>query len=173
MKGKFLFVPAALLLMEPVHAAVYLNVEQAQQLLFPGCSFVQDFRSITENQAASIEKKSGVAVRSRQLKAWKVSGGGWFIADEVAGDHDFIPFALALDDKGTVKSVEIMEYREYVGGEIRNPKWLAQFAGKKDGSSLELNKDIQNISGATLSSQHMAEGIHRLLASYGVILAAH
>ncbi len=171
MKVQFLLLPAALMLTEPSQAAVYLSVAQAQQVMFPGRTFTQDFRVISDAQAASIERKSGVSVPGRQLKTWRVAGGGWFIADEVTGDHEFIPFALALDEHGAVKSVEILEYREYVGGEVRNPKWLAQFKGKKDGVSLELTKDIQNISGATLSSQHITEGIHRLLASYAVVLA--
>lgn len=172
MKAQFFLFPAALVLASPVQAKVFMSVEQAQQLMFPGSSFTQNFHVLSDQEAAAIERKSGVDAKGRQLKAWKVSNDGWFIADEVAGDHDFIPFALALDEHGSVKSVEILEYREYVGEEVRDPKWLAQFVGKKDGSSLKLDKDIQNISGATLSSQHLTEGIRRLLASYEVVLAS-
>jgi hypothetical protein len=171
MKARFLLVPAALVVASPAYATVYLSVEQAQQLMFPGNSFTSDFRTITDQQAVMIEHKSGAAVRGRQLKVWRVSNGGWFIVDEVIGDHEFIPFALALDDLGTVKSVEILAYSEYVGDQVRDPKWLVQFAGKKDGESLQLDKDIQNISGATLSSQHVTDGVHRLLAAYAVLLA--
>ena len=51
---------------------------------------------------------------------WRVSTGGWFIADEVVGKHEFIPFAVALDDQGAVKGIEILEYREAYGGQIRD-----------------------------------------------------
>lgn len=171
MKARFLLLPVALSLAAPADAAVYLTVEQAQKVMFPGSSLVPDFRSITDEQAAGIERRSGIAVRRRQLRAWRVSDGGWCIVDEVAGDHDFIPFALGLDDRGAITSVEILAYHEYVGGEVREPKWLAQFLGKTDGASLELGKDIENISGATLSSQHVTDGIHRLLATYAIVLA--
>lgn len=174
MKARFYLLPAAAItLFMPVQAKVYLTVEQAQALMFPGASFTKDFRSLTDDQSAAIEKASDTNVRGRELKAWRVSSGGWFIIDEVVGKHDFIPFALALDASGTVKSIEILEYREAYGGEVRNPKWLAQFVGKKNGATLMLTDDIQNISGATLSSKHITDGVRRLLATYAVLLASH
>ncbi len=174
MKAQFFLVPlSALVIASPAHAAVFLTVEQAQMLMFPGASFSPDFRTLTSEQAAAIEKASAVNVRNRQLKAWRVSDGGWFIADEVVGKHDFIPLALGLDAGGAVKSVEILEYRESYGGEVRNPKWLAQFTGKKNGDALQLTREIQNISGATLSSKHITDGIRRLLATHALVLAAH
>lgn len=102
-----------------------------------------------------------------------MSTGGWFIVDEVVGKHAFIPIAVGLDGSGAVKSIEILEYREAFGSEVRNPKWLAQFDGKRNGATLSLTKDIQNISGATLSSKHITDGVRRLLATYALAIAAH
>jgi hypothetical protein len=171
MRSRFLLVPAAFVIAVPAKAAIYLSVEQAQALMFPGAGFTPDFRTLTDAQASAIEDMSGVDVRQRHIKVWKVSTGGWFIADEVVGKHDFIPFALALDPGGAVKSVEILEYREAYGGEVRNPKWLAQFRGKKAGTGVKLTEDIQNISGATLSSKHITDGVRRLLSTYAIVLA--
>jgi Na+-translocating ferredoxin:NAD+ oxidoreductase RnfG subunit len=171
MRARFLLVPAAVSLAVPAHATVFLTVEQAQGEMFPGAQFTPDFRTLSDEEAAAIEKASDVNVRERKLRAWRVSSGGWFIADEVVGKHDFIPFALALGADGAVKGVEILEYREAYGGEVRNPKWLAQFKGKKNGAVLKLTDDIQNISGATLSSKHVTDGVRRLLATYALVLA--
>jgi Na+-transporting NADH:ubiquinone oxidoreductase subunit NqrC len=77
-----------------------------------------------------------------------------------------------LDDNGAVKDVEILEYREAYGSEVTNPKWRAQFAGKSRESPLKLTKDIQNISGATLSSKHITDGVRRLVVTYDLVLAA-
>lgn len=173
MKAQFILIPAAFVVAEPVHATVYLSVEQAQALMFPGAKLTSDFRTLSDAQASEIEDRSGVNVRERRVMAWKVSEGGWFIVDEVVGKHDFIPFALALNADGSVKSVEILEYREAYGGEVRAPKWLAQFKGKTSASSVRLTKDIQNISGATLSSKHITDGVRRLLATYAVAFATH
>ncbi len=99
-----------------------------------------------------------------------MSGGGWFIVDEVIGKHEYITYAVGLSADGAVRGLEIMEYRESYGGEVRDPKWRAQFTGKTKSAPLQLDKDIQNISGATLSSRHIADGVRRLLALYDVAL---
>ncbi|MDE2111972.1 MAG: FMN-binding protein [Alphaproteobacteria bacterium] len=173
MKARFLLIPAAFVIAVPAQATVYLTVQQAQALMCPGATFTADFRTLTDAQVSMIEDKSDTDVLTRHLRAWKVSTGGWFIADEVVGKHDFIPFALALDAHGAVKSVEILEYREAYGGDVRNPKWLAQFTGKKNGDSIQDGDTIQNISGATLSSKHITDGVRRLLATYALVLAPH
>jgi hypothetical protein len=172
MRARFFLLPiGALALVAPAHATIYLSLAQAQQLMFPGANFTADFRTLTAEQVSAIEKASGVSVRSRTLQLWRVSTGGWFIADEVLGKHEFIPFALGLDAGGAVKSVEILEYRESYGSQIRNPAWRSQFTGKAHGATLTLTNDIQNISGATLSSRHVTDGIKRLLASYAIAIA--
>jgi hypothetical protein len=174
MRSRFFFLPmtAAAVLAPggPAYATVYLSVEQAQALMFPGATFQADPRTLTADQVKAIEHASGVNVRARQLKLWKVSTGGWFIVDEVVGKHEFIPFALALDDVGAVKAVEILEYREAYGGQIREPGWRNQFIGKRAGAKLELDKNIRNISGATLSCKHITDGINRLLAAYEIVI---
>jgi Na+-transporting NADH:ubiquinone oxidoreductase subunit NqrC len=78
---------------------------------------------------------------------------------------------VALDPAGTVRDVEILDYREAYGGQVRDPRWRQQFIGKRAGQSLKLGSDIKNISGATLSSKHVTDGVRRLLATYQLVLA--
>jgi hypothetical protein len=174
MKSRFYLLPLAAFATNPAiaHATTYLSVEQAQALMFPGAALRPDFRDLTSADVTAIERDSGVNVLSRKLKAWRVSGGGWFIADEVVGKHEFITFALGLDATGAVKDVEILDYRESYGDQVRNPAWRAQFTGKRRGAALRLTADIKNISGATLSSKHITDGVRRLLSTYALVLAA-
>jgi Na+-translocating ferredoxin:NAD+ oxidoreductase RnfG subunit len=172
MNIRFYLVPAAaLVLTQPAHATVYLSVEQAQSLIFKGASFTLDDRTLTDEQMHAIEKASSVNVRSRTLKLWRVSTGGWFIADEVVGKHDFIPFALGLDATGKIVGLEILEYREAYGDGVRGQGWRAQFLGKTRNDQVKLGTDIKNISGATLSSKHVTDGVRRLLATYDIVIA--
>ncbi len=128
---------------DPAGAVQYLTVEAAQKLAFPSASRFVDNGSST----------------------WKAFAGerliGLFVLDHVIGKHLFIDYAVALDTTGKVMRVEILQYRESYGGEVREPGWLAQFVGKGSGS------DIRNISGATLSSMHVTEGVRRVLSTYG------
>ena len=49
---------------------------------------------------------------------------------------------------------------------MRDASWRAQFVGKSANSQLELDADIKNISGATLSSKHVTDGVKRILQKY-------
>jgi hypothetical protein len=156
----------------PAQAAVFLSIEQAQALMFPGAALTADFRHLTDDQVRAIEDDSGVDVRDHDLKVWRASTGGWFIADEVVGKHEFIPIAVALDKDGAVAGIEILEYREAFGDQVRDPAWRAQFTGKSHSATLKLNQDIRNISGATLSSKHITDGVKRLLSTYATVIAS-
>jgi Na+-translocating ferredoxin:NAD+ oxidoreductase RnfG subunit len=134
----------------PAYAMQYLTVEEAQKQAFPSATH------FAEVQAGRV---------------WKAEAGGrvvgFFIFDRVIGKHLYIDYAVALTPGGAVHRVEILQYRESYGGEIRSPSWLAQFVGKNGGSTLKVNGDIRNIAGATLSSTHVTEGVKRVLAAYG------
>ncbi len=174
----WLMIPALILpaaASAPAFAVQYLSVEQAQKLLFPGADQFES-KPVTLNaaQRSAIESSSGVRVRSTQISAWRVRQGGqasgWFLRDEVYGKHEFITYAVAIGPDGAVQGVEILDYRETHGGEVQNPKWRAQFTGKKAGDQLKLDEDIRNISGATLSCKHVTDGVKRLLATYEAVL---
>lgn len=156
----------------PAYATQYLSVAGAQATLFPGRAMTAKPRVLTASEAKAIAQTSGNSVRSPRLQLWQVEGGGWFIVDEVIGKHDNITYAVGVDASGAVKGVEILVYREAYGGEVQNPAWRGQFTGKRAGAALKLDNDIRNISGATLSSRHIADGVRRVLATLRVVQAA-
>jgi FMN-binding protein len=172
MKSEFVFIalPASALIAPSAFAIQYLTVEQAQRAIFPGKSFTAAPLKLASNQRKAIEQASGVRVLHDEQQVWRVSGGGWFIVDEVVGKHEFITYAAGLIADGSVKQIEIMDYRETYGGQIRDQKWRAQFVGKTSKSALKLDSDIKNISGATLSCRHITDGVKRLLAFYEIAL---
>lgn len=164
-------ISAALVIVGPVsaEAAVYLSVGDAQQAIFPGESFERLEVELSEAQAAAVRKASGMRVRERELHLWRASGGGFFFVDRVLGKHEFITYALGVDASGRVKGVEILEYRESYGHEIRNEAWRRQFKGKDSEAPLTLDQDIRNISGATLSCRHVTDGVKRLLDTHAIL----
>lgn len=162
-------------LVATAHAAQYLSVEQAQRLFFPAADqFAEVKLALTNEQMRQVEKQARSSMRLKRYRIWKAlarsQSRGIVIVDEVYGKHEFITYAVALDPAGTVIGVEILAYRESYGGEISNAQWRAQFVGKRAGDQLELDKDILNISGATLSCQHVTEGIRRVIALFNVAL---
>jgi Na+-translocating ferredoxin:NAD+ oxidoreductase RnfG subunit len=172
MKSEFAFValPISALVAPSTFAVQYLNVEQAQKAIFPGKTFTPAPVKLTSSQRKAIVQTSGVRALHDEQQVWRVGGGGWFIVDEVVGKHEFITYAVGLNADGSVKQIEIMDYRETYGGQIRDQKWRAQFVGKTSKSTLRLDSDIKNISGATLSCRHITDGVKRLLAFYEIAL---
>jgi Na+-translocating ferredoxin:NAD+ oxidoreductase RnfG subunit len=167
--------PAALMAAQHCFAAQYLTLEQAQAAIFPEArEFAAAAVQLSPEQARQIEKLGGVRVRVPEQQVWEARSEGrllgWFIVDEVYGKHEFITYAVGLNADGSVRQIEVMDYRETYGYEIRNAAWRRQFVGKRQGDSLKLDQDIKNITGATLSCRHVAEGIRRLLALHEVAL---
>lgn len=169
--GRLVFLPvAALSVCAPAQAMVYMSVEQAQQLMFGDAALTPLPLLLSPEQTAAIEKDSGVRVFAGGLRAWK-GGDGYFFVDAVVGKHDLITYAVALTADGRVRQVEILEYREAYGGDVRNPRWREQFKGKGHGDAVRVGENIQNLSGATLSCEHLTDGIRRLLATYAIAIA--
>jgi Na+-transporting NADH:ubiquinone oxidoreductase subunit NqrC len=90
--------------------------------------------------------------------------------DEVIGRQNLITYAVGIDPDGTLRNLEIMAYRESHGGEVRNPAWRAQFDHRGALDQLRFRTDIKNISGATLSSEHVTQGVRWLLALWQATL---
>lgn len=170
-----LLVPAVVAV-APVHAESYLTVPQAQAALFPDADrFVEAKVQLSDEQRRAIKKLSGVRQREPEQPVWRVERGGapvgWFIVDEVVGKHEFITYAAGLDNAGHVTGIEILDYRETYGFEVREASWRDHFRGKSLGDPLKLNGDIPNITGATLSCRNVTNGVKRLLALQQVALS--
>ena len=141
--------PAAIVMsiVAPAHASQYMSVGEAQKSAFPSAT------NFTEVQAGRV---------------WKAQAGdrvvGYFYYDHVVGKHLLIDYSVAVEPDGRVRKVEILNYRESYGGEVHDASWLQQFVGKSSQSAVQVNSDIRNISGATLSSTHLAEGVKKVLA---------
>jgi len=149
-------------------AVDYLSAEQAAQLIFPDADHFAP-RDLNLD-AAQLQAFAAQGVKARSAR-WTVRvaerGGqplGYVVSDEVLGKFELISYAVGLGLDGAVKQVEILSYRESHGGEVRLPAWRRQFIGKTVASPLRVGDDIANISGATLSCTHLAEGVRRIVA---------
>jgi Na+-translocating ferredoxin:NAD+ oxidoreductase RnfG subunit len=159
----------------PAYAVQYLTVEQAQAALFPpGTRFAVHPLELSSEQVNAIEEASGQRVRESRPDIWEAFDrerlAGWFFVDHVIGKHEFITYALAIGADGAVRGIEVLDYRETYGGEIRNASWRRQFVGKRHGDSLKLGASIQNVTGATLSCRNVTNGVKRLLAMHALVL---
>ena len=161
-------------IVSPVYAADYLTVEQAQKAIFADSqSFEAHPAKLTTDQQDKIKSLSGLRQRWDTQQIWRaVKNGktlGWFVVDEVIGKHEFITYAVGLSPDGHVLGVEIMTYRETYGGGVRNAIWRQHLVGKTLADPFKLDEDVPNISGGTLSSRNVMDGVKRVLAIQKVL----
>ena len=158
-----------------VVATEYLSVEAAQKALFPQADrFNEVVLSLSPQQRERVAALAGPQPPHRSLRAFRALHGdqslGFVFVDEVIGKEDFITYAVAIDTSGRLSAPEVLAYRESHGGEIRNAAWRQQFAGRQGLDQLRVQTDIKNIAGATLSCQHVTEGVRWLTALWQVAL---
>jgi hypothetical protein len=158
-----------------VVAADYLSVEEAQRALFPQADqFAEVALSLSPAQHAQVVALAGAQPPHRSLRAFRALRAGellgFVFVDEVIGKEDFITYAAGIDAAGKLGPLEVLSYRESHGGEIRNASWRTQFAGRSDLGQLHAQTDIKNIAGATLSCEHVTEGVRWLVALWQVAL---
>ncbi|HEU4846450.1 MAG TPA: FMN-binding protein [Burkholderiaceae bacterium] len=159
----------------PAFATQYLNLEQAQKLMFADATgFREQNVALTLPQMQQVEKLAGLPARSVN---WRVFGAykgdallGYLVLDDVIGKFELISYAVGLNPDATIRQVEILAYRESHGGEIRTPAWRRQFVGKTAAGGLAIGDGIANISGATLSCTHLTDGVRRIAAIGQVVL---
>ena len=158
-----------------VVAAEYRSLAAAQRAVFPvGRGFEPVTLQLSPAQLQELTAMAGAQPPRGQVRVWRVLGAsaplGFFFTDEVVGRQDFIDYALGINADGTLRSPEIMSYRESHGGEIRNTAWRRQFSGRSDGTALRPVVDIRNIAGATLSCGHVTAGVRYLSALWQLVL---
>ena len=158
-----------------VVAADYLSLEAAQKAVYPDADAFQEVVvKQTPEQINALLVLAGPQPPHGTIRIFQATRGrtvlGHVFVDEVIGRENLITYAIGIDPDGALRNLEIMSYRESHGGEVRNPGWRAQFDHRSSLEQLRFRTDIKNISGATLSSEHVTQGVRWLLALWQATL---
>jgi hypothetical protein len=94
---------------------------------------------------------------------------GYAVIVEEIGKHRPITFVVGVGKDRKIKDAALMVYREAYGGEVRDRRFLQQYKGKELKDPLLPYRDIQNISGATLSVEAIGRGSKKALALVDVV----
>ncbi|WP_035053448.1 FMN-binding protein [Andreprevotia chitinilytica] len=165
------------LVVTQVYAADYLSIADAKKLMFADATeFAPYPLHMSADQQKAIEAKAGGPLRPAGWVVWQAKKGdtvlGYVVTDAVLGKFELISYAVALNTDATIRSVEILAYRESHGFEVRNQAWRNQFVGKSAKAPLRIGDDIANISGATLSCTHLTDGVRRI-ATWAQLALVH
>lgn len=148
---------------------VYLTLDQALKAVLPRSEEIlaQEI-SLTPEQQAKVDAYSGRPIQTPNLTVYVGKSGGkidgYALVTHEIGMYKPITSMVGIDSQGRIQEVAVMVYRESRGGDIQRKRFLSQYKGKRLGDPVRIQKDIINITGATLSVRSMNTQIRRAVA---------
>jgi len=147
---------------------VYLTPEDAAKLMFPKSDSIRsEVITITQDQKRLIEERIGWHFPETTFECFigetKGTVDGWAFIQNTIGKHKPMTYMVGVDPDGEVSNVEILVYRESRGSEVRKKRFNYQYQGKTVYDPIRINRDVINISGATMSVRSMSAGVKRAL----------
>ena len=70
---------------------------------------------------------------------------------------------VVMDRQPVVQRAEVTYYIGSRGGEIRSPEFTRQFIGKTPDDPIRIGVDVDAVTGATISSRTMADGVREIV----------
>lgn len=153
---------------EMIHAEVFLSEDEALKLMFPKSERIRkDLIRLTPEKKAQVEERIGWKFPEEVFEIYIGETGaqidGYALIQNTIGKHKPMTYMVGVDNTGHVLNVELLVFRESRGSEVRTKRFNVQYEGKTVSDPVRLNKDIINISGATMSVRSMTAGIKRAL----------
>lgn len=153
---------------EMMHAEVFLSEEEALTVMFPKSKKIKkEVIELTAQQKQLIESRIGWKFPENGFEVYIGEAGekleGYAMIHNTIGKHKPMTYMVGVDPRGHVTNVELMVFREARGSEIGRKRFNYQYEGKTVVDPVRINKDIINISGATMSVRSMSAGVKRVL----------
>ncbi|PWL40452.1 FMN-binding protein [Flagellimonas aquimarina] len=82
---------------------------------------------------------------------------------------DIFDYVVLFNPDLSIKKSKVLIYRENHGRQIGSQRWLKQFIGIGIGDTLDYGKDIDAISGATISAKSMTKAVEKMLGRLAVL----
>ena len=153
---------------EMTHAEVFLTEDEALKLMFPKSERIRkDLIRLTSEKKAQIEERIGWKFPEEFFEVYIGETGaqidGYALVQNTIGKHKHMTYMVGVDNTGACTNVELLVYREAKGSEVRTKRFNVQYEGKTASDPIRINKDIINISGATMSVRSISAGVKRVL----------
>lgn len=148
-------------------AGVLMSQEKALSLAFPDGKFERSTLTLTETEKKEVEKAARARVPSPAITYYSGAlsdgnpGRAFFETHVVRTMPE--TFMAVVDSSGAVRFVELLSF--YEPGDYLPPRrWLDQFRGRPLDDDLLVKRRIRNVTGATLTTQALTDGVRRALA---------
>lgn len=115
-------------------------------------------------------------INGRSIWLGKTNGAlaGIVVPASASGYGGPMEVFVALDETGSVVCVKVAKHSETpgIGSRATEPGFLTQFKGKQPKDPVTLGKDVQGVSGATISSRAVTSAVKDAVSAYSAARAA-
>ena len=150
------------------HAEVFMSEEEAVKIILPKSQRVhKEVIELTQEKKGLIEQRIGWKFPENAFELYIGETGekidGYAMVHNTIGKHKHMTYMVGVDAKGACSDVELLVFREARGSEVGRKRFNVQYEGKTVSDPIRLNKDIINITGATMSARSISAGVKRVL----------
>ena len=143
------------------HLEIYFSEDEAAKVMFP------DSEKIRRETLTFVEDVIGWEFPEYTFDVFigETQGNidGYAVIQNTIGKHRPITYMVGVTSTGECMNFEVMVYREARGNEIATKRFNYQYQGKTIGDPIRINRDIINITGATMSVRSASAGVKRVL----------
>ena len=150
------------------HLEIYLTEEEAAKVMFPNSETIRkEILSLTPAQKNFVQHTIGWKFPEKDFTVYigetKGKIDGYAMVQNTIGKHRPMTYMVGVDSSGECMNFEGLVYREARGNEIYTPRFNYQYHGKDLFDPIRINRDILNITGATMSVRSASAGVKRVL----------
>ena len=146
----------------------FMSEEEAVTLMLPKSKQIRkELIHLTPESKELIQQRIGWKFPEEAFELYVGRTGdkidGYAMVHNTNGKYKAMTYMVGVDPKGTCTDVELLIFRDARGSEVGRKRFNYQYEGKTVIDPIRINKDIINISGATMSVRSMSAGVKRVL----------
>ena len=151
-------------------AKVLVSAANAFKFLVPEAMETKiEIKVLTEDQKKTIEAAADVKFNPDLDNEFTFYVGrdankivGFAAEDRVKGKWGIIHYIIVFNTNGSIRDFAVLEYGEKRGKPVAKERFRKQFRGMTISDRMRLKKDIRGVSGATISSTGMTNGVRKM-----------
>ena len=146
----------------------FMTEEEAVKTILPKSQRVhKELIRLTPEKKELIEQRIGWKFPEESFELYIGETGdkidGYAMIHNTIGKYKHMTYMVGVDPNGTCTDVELLVFRDAKGSEVGKKRFNSQYDGRTVSDPIRINKDIINISGATMSVRSMSAGVKRVL----------
>ncbi|MBK9308571.1 MAG: FMN-binding protein [Nitrospira sp.] len=150
------------------HAEVFMSEAEAVKIVLPKSERVRrEILELTQEKKDLIEQRIGWKFPEQTFEVYigetRDKIDGYAMVHNTIGKHKHMTYMVGVDSTGACSDVELLVFREARGSEVGRKRFNVQYEGKTVLDPIRINKDIINITGATMSVRSISAGVKRVL----------